>query len=310
MPTALNCILIPPHRRVDLQEDFGGPDGIVRLATAAEDAGFWAVTCSDHLLVSPEWASSGGHHDLDPFSTLGFLAAVTQRVRLLTFVLVVAYRHPAQTAKSLATIDVLSKGRLVVGVGAGYLESEFAALGLEFEKRNRITDDSLHAVLALWADAGEGLVAQLPKPVQRPRPPIWIGGNSTRAMRRAVELGDGWLPFFSAASASSQLHTPALEGVDDLLLRVKRLREMEAEAGRKQPVELVAPMITVGDGSREVPGAPSRTPLASKEGILEYLSTMEAAGATSVCIRFTGRTVDEQVDQLDWFASDVIGSRP
>ena len=139
----------------------------------------------------------------DPVATLAFLAARTRRTRLMTNVYVAAYRHPLETAKAFATVDALSGGRVLFGVGAGHVEGEFAALGVPFAERGAITDESIDAILAAWtdewaphdgprwryADVGQG-----PRPVQQPHPPIWIGGSGKPALRRVARVGDGWIP--------------------------------------------------------------------------------------------------------------------
>ena len=170
---------------------------------------------------------------------MSFAAAATRRVRLQTNLFVPAYRHPLLSAKAVATLDVLSGGRVVLGVGAGYLEGEFAALGADFERRNDVLDDALVAMKAAWSgEPVDGVVCQ-PTPVQRPHPPIWVGGNSKRAIRRAVALGDGWVPMPSPRAAAKALHTPGIEGLDDLRSRVALLHEVAAESGRTTPLDIV-----------------------------------------------------------------------
>ena len=146
-------------------------------------------------------------------------------MRLETNLCIAAYRNPFLLAKTVATLDALSLGRVILGIGAGYLEGEFAALGVAFEERNELTDEAIVAMRAAWT--GESLQrdglhfaaggnTMLPRPVQPDGPPIWIGGNSARAVHRAVDLADGWAPMPAPARAVQRLHTPALETLDDL----------------------------------------------------------------------------------------------
>ncbi len=236
-----------PTDNVDAPEEFLGGDGIGEMALAAERAGFDACFVTDHPIPGARWMEAGGHHTLDPFVTLSFAAAATARIRLQTHVLVLPYRNPFLTAKAAATLDVASGGRLVLGVATGYLKSEFAALGVDFEERNELTDDALAAIEQVWSGerfsiAGQRFEAKdsvaLPRPLQKPRPPIWVGGNSRRAIRRAVERGDGWLPFPTPASLVRHLRTAAIESLDDLAAALAYAREHAAAVGRTEPLDV------------------------------------------------------------------------
>src|SRR4051794_41864011 len=166
-----------PTHRIDTGAEFVSGDAIASIARAAEDAGFAAVFVTDHPAPPAAWLDRGGHHALDPFVALSFAAAATTRLRLQTNLFVPAYRHPLLSAKAIATLDVLSGGRVIVGVGAGYLEPEFAALGADFERRNDVLDDALGAMTAAWTSDDVDGVTTAPRPVQQPHPPIWVGGN-------------------------------------------------------------------------------------------------------------------------------------
>ncbi|MCW2546747.1 MAG: class F420-dependent oxidoreductase, partial [Mycobacterium sp.] len=234
-----------PTHRVDLAEEFVSGTAIVELARAAEDGGFDAVYVTEHPFPEAKWLQHGGHHALDPFVGLSFAAAVTSRIKLQTNLVVLAYRNPFLTAKSIASLDALSGGRTIIGIGAGYLEGEFLALGVDPTKRNDLTDEAIRAMTAAWSGEvveweGEGFNApgnvMLPRPVQTPRPPLWIGGNSNRAMRRVVELADGWIPMpttgMSDAAVAKRLKTAPLDSAAALAERVKRLNQLCADAGR------------------------------------------------------------------------------
>ncbi len=236
-----------PTDRVDRPDEFLTAGAVAEMARAAEAAGFDACFVTDHPFPGDRWLAAGGHHALDPFVALSFAAAATTRLRLQTHVLVLAYRNPFLVAKAAATLDVLSGGRLVLGVAAGYLKSEFAALGADFEVRNEAIDEGIRALKRAWTEEGvrfqgRGFAAagntMLPRPRQKPHPPVWVGGNSRRAIRRAVELGDGWMPFPTAARTAPHLRTAPLESVADLAERLAYLRAHAESVGRTQPLDV------------------------------------------------------------------------
>lgn len=190
--------------------------GIETMTRRAEGLGFAHLSLSDHVVVprtidsrypysaSGTWAGAASGDCFEQLTLLAFLAGITERPRLITAVTVIPYRAAVHTAKIAATIDVLSQGRVVVGVGAGWLREEFEALGAPpFEERGRVTDEYLQAFKILWTEdaprfAGSHVrfadVSFLPKPVQKPHPPIWVGGESPAALRRTVRYGDAWFP--------------------------------------------------------------------------------------------------------------------
>jgi len=181
-----------------------GPDEIVAVARAADRLGFAWVTCSDHVAVPASYAASMGATWYEPATTLAFVAAATERVRLLSHVLVLPYRHPLVAAKLFATLDRLSGGRAIIGTGSGHLKPEFRALGLDHAARAAMSDEYLEALaVALENDVSsfsgrfvswrDMMVA--PRPVQQPRPPLWVGGNTVAMAQRAGRLGDGWVPW-------------------------------------------------------------------------------------------------------------------
>src|SRR4051795_2635555 len=167
-----------PVHRVDAPEEFVTGEAVAQVSRAAEAAGFAAVFVTDHPAPPARWVRGGGHVTTDPLVTLGFAAAATSTLRVQTNLFVPAYRHPLVAAKAVATLDLLSGGRVTLGVGAGYLEPEFAAVGADFERRNDGLDDALRTMGAAWThDDVEG-VAPPPLRVHQPPPPIWVGGNS------------------------------------------------------------------------------------------------------------------------------------
>ncbi len=191
-------------------------------------------------MPSDRWLKAGGHDAIDPFIALTWAAAATERLRLLTNITVVAYRNPFLLAKTVATLDALSDGRVILGAAAGYLKSEFRALGVDFDERNELFDEAFEVLAMTWAGepvtyegrhfsaAGNQLV---PVPVQQP-PPIWIGGNSTVARRRAAEHGQGWMPFPNPPQTNRVVRTAAISTADDLAPLLDELRTWTRDAGR------------------------------------------------------------------------------
>ena len=281
-------------------ETTAGPAELGRVAEAADRLGFAYVAVCDHVAIPERLAGAMGATWYDPVSTLGWLAARTTRTLLLSHVAVLPLRHPLLSAKQYATLDLLSGGRLLLGVGAGHVPEEFAALGVDFHQRGAILDETLAALdLALREEYPEhtgprfpfsGLTVS-PRPAQVPRPPLWVGGSSPRAVRRAALLGEGWL---------SQGDT--LAGLPDQLELIRSTRE---QAGRGGPfaVNVIPPALYVGEpawelGRRSVPGKP--------EQLAETLRGYVAAGATHLQLRPRSRGVDEYLEQLERIAVEVL----
>jgi probable F420-dependent oxidoreductase len=188
----------------------GDPEAMVRVAKACEDAGLESVWTGEHVVLpdpqAPPSPAAPATPFLDPSVALAHLAAHTKTLRLGTGIIILPQRNPVELAKELASLDVVSGGRLLFGLGAGYLEPEFRALGANFEERGAVTDEAIDVLRALWTQekpaftgrfyAFSGIDAH-PRPVQKPHPPIVIGGMSRAAARRAAARGDGWYGFFT-----------------------------------------------------------------------------------------------------------------
>src|SRR5215831_4819003 len=196
--TALPAVQQIPTRVRPWEKDVDGPKTL-EAARAAEAAGFAWLACSDHPAVPVSRAQAMGPTWFDAGSTLAFVAGVTTRIRLLPHVLVLPYRHPLLVAKQYGTLDFLSGGRVILGVGSGHLKPEFRTLGADFERRGRVSDEYMRAIAAAWEQDvarfdGETIafrdVMVSPRVSQRPRPPFWVGGNSPAALRRAARLGE------------------------------------------------------------------------------------------------------------------------
>lgn len=177
------------------------PQGMREFAQAAEALGFDSLWVTDHLIVPKARDMLYKENMLDSLSTLSYLAGVTSRIRIGTSVIVLPYRHPVQVAKAIATADQLSGGRVTLGVGVGALEAEFRALNANFEERGEVADEYLRIIRSVWTDPTADFEGKYvgfkdmmfsPPTIQHPHPPIWVGGSTRRAGRRAVELGDAW----------------------------------------------------------------------------------------------------------------------
>jgi probable F420-dependent oxidoreductase len=212
-------------------------DTILRCATAAESAGIDEVWVPDHIAIAPDNSEGSGGRYLDPLAVLAFLAGTTQRIGLATGVLVLPYRPPLPTAKWVATIQELCSGRLSLGVGVGWLASEFAALGIDRSLRGRSTDETLDLLLRCFAT--DEVEAHGQKFLFRPRParpPIFIGGTAPHALERAVRYGDGWIPM---GGDPARLAAPILE-----------LRELADRADKPSPEVVLMTGFDLSEPSR------------------------------------------------------------
>ncbi len=281
-------------------EAAAGVEELRRVAVAADQAGLFYLAVSDHVAVPRSHADAMSTVWYDAVATLGFLAAVTTRIRLLSYVWVAPYRHPLVTAKAFATLDALSQGRVILGVGAGHLEAEFAALGVDFRRRGRLLDEAIDCIAAAWRDeypehAGATWtvrdLGQRPRPVQQPRPPIWVGGSTRPALRRAAERGDGWLP----------------QGVPEMGMAaaIAFIHEHRQRTRGAAPIELGmnAPWLYVGTPGFAVPdGTRSGSPAA----LAEIFHGIRRLGVQHCGIRFRTRSCDELCDQIAAFGADVL----
>ncbi len=243
-----------PVDHVRYRDEFVTGDAIAEMAAAVEAAGLDAVFVTDHPAPDDRWLAGGGHHAQEPMVALAFAAAATRRIFLHTHVYVAAYRNPFLAAKSVATLQNLSGGRVLLGVASGYLRPEFAALGVDFDGRNDLLVETVTLMRRAWTEEGVAVdtdrftargVTQLPHPVPVP---IWIGGNSAAAMRRAVEIGDGWSPFPNPPAAARAVKTPAITNLDELATRLAAARSYADDIGRTEPLTICfAPFAATDD---------------------------------------------------------------
>jgi probable F420-dependent oxidoreductase len=301
--------------------------GVIAIAKKADALGFDYVTAQDHpvipkassTLIAPRW--------YDAIATLSFVAAFTKRVRLVTSVLVLPYRNPFTVAKSMATLDVLSRGRAVMGAGVGHMKPEFEALGVSYDERGPITDEYIRIIQGLWREPAftyQGKYYQSrdmvlsPKPLQRPLP-IWAGGNERPAVRRAYSLCQGWAPFLMKPGQMKSLTDYG--------------RGVAKESGRDPDIAVIAP---IGPVLRNEVAAPKRSAeqiearvkqiagdseyyqrlvrrnletasaLTTPEDIHEQIKTWKAAGATHFNVNFRYRELSHLTEAIDWFAKEVM----
>jgi probable F420-dependent oxidoreductase len=298
-----------PTDRVDRPEEFLTADAVAEMARTAESAGFASGYVTDHPIPGDRWLATGGHHTLDPFVALSFAAAATRRLRLQTHVLVLPYRNAFLCAKSIASLDVLSGGRVIVGVAAGYLEAEFEALGVDFAERNELCDEAIGVMQRAWSESGivvEGRHfrasgnSMLPPPHQRPYPPLWIGGNSRRAIRRAVELGDAWLPFPASGRLARHTHTASIEKLQDLEERIAYARNYARSVGREKPLDVC--FVPFGLGMNALAGdlPPGR--------VVENARELEALGVSWLAVTISADTRSEWCERVARFGEQVIAA--
>ncbi len=295
-----------PTDKVAHAADFLTGAAIGAMARAAEDAAFDAAFVTDHPAPGDRWLASGGHHALDPFVALAFAAAATTRLRLQTHVLIAAYRNPFLVAKALASLDVASGGRVIAGTAAGYLEPEFAALGARFDERNELADELLGALKRIWCEPGLALAGRhfsasgntaLPRPLQTPHPPLWIGGNSRRAIRRAVELGDGWLPFPAPGKLAKRVGTAAMENEEDLARAIAYAREHAQRVGRTAALDICFSPFGLDMRADGLP---------EPRSVIDTAGRLGALGVSWLAITLPCATRAEFCERAAWFGREVI----
>jgi probable F420-dependent oxidoreductase len=295
-----------------------GPEQLRTVAQRAEDLGYDHVWVSDHIILPKKvdsfypYAADGvatfkpDEPYYEPLAALNFIAGCTQRIRLGTHVLIIPYRNPVLTAKILSTLDVLSGGRLILGAGVGWMEEEFKAMGLDtYKERGAVTDEYLQIYKELWTkeDASfDGKYYQIsdtgfePKPVQKPHPPIWIGGHSGPAVHRAARYGDGWMPI--------GLRPPAILEPEELAGKIARLRKLTVEAGR--PEDAVSLTFSTGVVFNDASGSSRAWMQGNPEQIASDLRQYQDLGVSNFIINFQGGTVPELQENMERFSREVM----
>jgi probable F420-dependent oxidoreductase len=276
-------------------------DDLARIARVADETGCFYLGVCDHTAIPERLAAAMSTTWYDTTATLGWLAALTTRTHLLSHVLILAQRHPLRAAKELSTLDHLSGGRLIVGVGAGHVPEEYELLTGKFAERGRHTDEAVSSLaLAFTSEfptlpgprfpaSGLGLS---PRPARQPRPPIWIGGSSPAAIRRTAAFGDGWLPQGTRRR--------------DLPGQIARLRQLREELRDGAPLDIgtiVEPIhLTHGSTDRDLPDYILQ---GGAEEIASSLRELVAMGVNHLQVRFTARSVEEYCEQTAAFGAEV-----
>jgi len=291
------------------------PEALETLVTRAEALGFSSVVIADHIVFpvtitskypyTVSGAFPGQGDALEQLSLMAFVAGKSRTLRLISSVMILPHRNPVVTAKMLATIDVLSRGRVTVGVGVGWLREEFEALGAQsFDRRGAVSDEYLRIFKTLWTQdpasfRGEFYcfesVRCLPHPVQKPHPPIWVGGHSKVALRRVARLGDGWHPV--GANPAVPLRPAELRASLDELYR---LTEAEKRDPSKLTISYKAPLYDTGQG---VDGGAERRPFSgSQQEITDDIATYARLGVSELIFDFRSESLPESLERMERFA--------
>lgn len=284
--------------------DMLDPGAVHEVAAAAERSGFDGFSFSEHPAPSVNWLSTGGHQTLDSFVALGSAAAATEHLQLLTYLTVVPYRNPLLLAKTAATLDKVSGGRLILGLGTGYQKSEFHALGVDFDERNELFDEALDVLPLPWSGepfsyTGKHFEARdvigLPRPVQRPIP-IWIGGNSTASRQRVAERAQGWMPLLGPPELTTTTRTSAIGSLVELADLIDQLRQRVAAAGRVDTIDVVVSYDDSSIGS----------PTSEADRHREAFAATEEAGVTWMVVSTATDSAPATFEFLDGFGSTYL----
>jgi probable F420-dependent oxidoreductase len=296
------------------------PEALETLVTRGEALGLHSVMIADHVVFPTEvhskypYTVSGafpGHGDaLEQLTLMAFVAGITTRLRLVTSVMILPYRNPVLTAKVLATVDVLSRGRVTVGVGVGWLREEFAALHApDFAQRGAVSNEYLEIFKTLWthdpADFSgrfyqfKGLRC-LPQPMQKPHPPLWIGGHSRPALRRVAKYGDGWHPVGANPAVPLRPHE-----LQSALEDLKRLIEAEGRDPATVTISFKAPLYDVAPSAETQAGLERRPFSGSPEQVVEDIGTYGKLGVSELIFDFRSEALHESLERMEHFASVI-----
>jgi probable F420-dependent oxidoreductase len=288
------------------------PEDFQRVAHTADELGFDALSVSEHLLVPVGVHQRMGGHYPQALTAMAFLAGATTRIKVTSMVMVLPAHHPVDLAKAIATLDVMSGGRLIVNFGVGMAPAELAAVGVPYERRGRVSDEYVRAMKELWsADrpsfSGEWVsfddVVFEPKPVQQPHPPLWFGGLSLAALRRATRLGDGWAPSGSALGKG-----PWLEDEAQLPSLLARVREEREAAGIDRPFDVHLSVVRPRLAPDHTNLPPTFVP-ESAEHLIDELGRLADLGVTWTMAARPGpppTSLDAHLDDLRWLAEEVV----
>ena len=278
-------------------------DAILSVAKTAETLGFDSIWVSDHIVI-PESHKGFGNLFYEPLITLTYIAALTTKIRLGTSVIILPYRNPIVLAKMVSTLDVLSNGRVILGVGAGWLKEEFQALGVSYEKRGTMTDEYFKVLKTLWSQEKPKFSGKynkfaeinfLPKPIQKPYPPIWIGGHSRKAIERAVNLGDGWHPVGL---------TP-----DEIKEKAKYINKILAEKKRRKSDFVISlrKNLQIKRGSeKEIKEGDERETLrGTTEKIIEGIEKYKNSGVSHLIFHILSGSLEGILETMEIYSRDI-----
>ena len=291
------------------------PDALETIVQRGEALGFHSVMIADHVVFPTAIASKypytvsgafpGGGDALEQLTLMAFVAGRTRTLRLVTSVMILPYRNPVLTAKMLATIDVLSRGRVTVGVGVGWLREEFEALDApDFDRRGTASDEYIRIFKTLWTQDPARFEGEfyrfealrcLPRPVQTPHPPIWIGGHSAPALRRAARHGDGWHPV--GANPAVPLRPAELRASLDQLFRMAEAEGRDPSAltiSFKAPVYDASVATLTGSERRPFSGTPQQ--------IADDIGVYEKVGVNELVFDFRSERLDDALERMERFA--------
>ncbi len=291
---------------------------LVRFAQQAEALGFYCLTVADHVVVpknisvpypyTVDGKYPGTGYHLETLTTMSYLAGATKRIRFVTSVMILPYRNPIVTAKMLASLDVLSGGRVIVGAGVGWMKEEFETIRTEsFEERGKVTDEYIAAFRELWTSDNPRYdgkycsfsdIVFLPKPVQKPAIPIWIGGHSKQAIRRAARLGDGWHPI-------GGVPTIPLEP-EDLAADMSMLRDYAKKAQRDPKNIRVALKGSLFDREKQITPGRRRRFIGTAEEVASDICDYRAAGVDTMIFDVRQPSTAATLERMEWLAKDVF----
>jgi probable F420-dependent oxidoreductase len=300
----------------------GKPEGLRTIALTAQALGFAHIGLSDHVVIATDvdswypytdngkWFAQDSGYCLEQISLLNFLAACTESIRLLSSVMVVPYRHPVLTAKMLATADIMSNGRLTVGIGAGWMAEEMRLLDTPpFAERGKVTDEYIQAFRNLWTTSEPEFHGKYvdydhlkfePKPVQKPHPPLWVGGESRPARRRAAHLGDAWYPVSNNPGARMDTAQRFGNAFDNV-------RQMAAEAGR-DPTNIHAALLAIGYRLEADAGSGTERRIftGSAQAIIDDIGQYRDRDLKHMIISFESDDLHQSIDTIEAFAAQIM----
>jgi probable F420-dependent oxidoreductase len=306
----------PPneHQGGDNWQDHLTTEDYQKVAQTSEHLGYDSISAPEHMVMPADLVPAMGAYWTDALTVMTFVAGATKRIRVNSSVIVLPYHEPIAYAKAISTLDVLSGGRVTVTFGVGMARGEFAALGVPFHKRGRIADEYIEVLKTLWtADNPEfhgqfvdfAAVYFAPKPLQKPYPPIWIGGSSIAAVRRAARVGAGWYPTGSQGGKG-----PWLNSVRDLPVFLAEARKVPGFAEREAEFEIAMPVSNIRFGPNHEPlPAAAGSPRSTQE-IIDAVGELEDAGVSWTSIPRPDpapvRSLEDYLEGLEWAAKEVM----